>query len=274
MAKVLQELATGNSQVLITTHSPLFVAAESFEGVRLVRKDAARSEASVSSVPTDRLAAVLSAARDRDPPKAPEGLLAKIHQALQPALSEIFFTPHLVLVEGREDAAYLLTYMNLLGKADDLRRVGCHVVSADGKSSLFIPMAIVKELGIPTFLIFDADTNAPEKDGAREMHRKDNLALLRLAGIDNPDPLPAATVWGDHAVMWCTEFGREIEADFLAEDWRRLSEQVEARFGHIGGLKKNPLFIADLLEAAWSQGLKSQRLKELCNRILAFCRAA
>jgi hypothetical protein len=30
------------------------------------------------------------------------GALAKIHQVLQPSLSEMFFTPKLVLVEGLE----------------------------------------------------------------------------------------------------------------------------------------------------------------------------
>jgi hypothetical protein len=161
-----------------------------------------------------------------------------------------------------------------MGKADDLRRVGCHVVAADRKSSLLIPLAIVKELGVPTFLMFDADADAPDRDGAREMHRKDNLALLRLAGVPNPDPLPETTFWHDGVVMWRTELGREIEADFPAEEWRRLSEEIETRFGHIGGLQKNPLFIAERLEAAWNRGLQSRQLEDVCNRVLAFCGVA
>lgn len=271
MCKVLQGLADGNSQVIVTTHSPLFISGQTFANVRLIRKDAAKSESSVAFVPINRLAARLAAARGEEPPRSPQGMLAKIHQALQPALNEIFFTPYLVLVEGREDAAHILTYMNVLEKAGDLRRVGCHIVPADGKSSLLVPFAIVRELGIPTFLVFDADTHAPDRDGVREMHRKDNLALLRLAGIADQDPLPKATMWADHVVMWKTECAREIEADFPAEDWRRISEEIEARYGHVGGLAKNPLFIAERLEAAWTRGLRSRQLEDLCNRILAFC---
>jgi predicted ATP-dependent endonuclease of OLD family len=268
MSKVLEALASGNSQVVITTHSPLFVPGHRFANVRLVLKNAAKSEANVSFVPVDLLAARLAGARGEQQPDAPAGILAKIHQALQPALNEIFFTPYLVLVEGREDAAYILTYMNLMGKADDLRRVGCHIVPADRKSSLMVPLAIVTELGIPTFLVFDADTHAPDKNGAREMHRKDNLALLRLAKVADPIPLPAETMRTDRVVMWATECRLEIEKDFPAEDWRQLSEETEARFGHVGGLTKNPLFIAERLEAAWTRGLRSGQLEDLCNRIL------
>lgn len=271
MAKVLRDVASSNSQVVVTTHSLLFVSGETFKAVRMVRKEASRSEASVSYVPLDRLSQILAAARDEDVPKGPEGILAKIHQALQPSLNEIFFAPHLVLVEGREDIAYILTYMTLLGRTDDLRRVGCHLVAADRKSSLLIPFAIVKELRIPTFLVFDADTHAPDRNGNREMHRKNNLALLRLAGVTKPDPLPAATFWGDSVVMWCTEFSREVEADFAPEEWRTLCEEIESRFGHIGNLKKNPLFISDLLEGAWTRGLRSAKLGQLCDRILKFC---
>jgi len=273
MSKVLHDLASGNSQVIITTHSPLFISGQTFASVRLVRKSAVSSETVVSFVPVRRLAERLSEAREEDSPSAPTGILAKIHQALQPALNEIFFTPFLVLVEGREDAAYIHAYINLMDKAGDLRRVGCHIVPADRKSSLLIPLAIVTELGMPTFLVFDADTHAPDRNGAREMHRKDNLALLRLAGIPAPDPLPSRTLWTDRVVMWATEFGREIEGDFPAEDWARLSEEIEARFGHVGGLSKNPLFIAERLEAAWSRGLRSRQLEDLCNRVLAFCGA-
>lgn len=274
MCNVLQDLTTGNSQVIITTHSPLFIAGQHFASVRLVRKNAATSEASCSFLTVDRLAAVLAEARGGVHRDHPRGVLAKIHQALQPALNEVFFTPYLVLVEGREDAAYILTYMNLLGRADSLRRVGCHVVSADRKSSLLIPFAIVKHLGIPTFLVFDADTHAPDRDGVREMHKMDNLALLRIAAVDDPDPFPAATLWTDSTVMWRTEFASEIASDFPTAEWRRLSEEAESRFGHVGGLEKNPLFIAERLEAGWAQGLRSRQLEDVCNRILAFCGAA
>jgi predicted ATPase len=272
MSKVLQDLADGNSQVMITTHSPLFVPGDNFASVRLVRKEPVKSESSTSFVSMDRLMQVLAEVRDQDPPKVPRGVLAKIYQALQPALSEIFFTPHLVLVEGPEDVAYILTYMNLLGKADDVRRVGCHFVPADGKSSLLIPLAIVKELGVPVFVVFDADAHTSEERGVREKHRKDNLALLRLVGVQDPEPLPAATMWTDRSVMWCTEVGREIAAEF-PDQWRELKEEIEVRFGQAGGLNKNPLFIAELLEEAWNRGLRSQKLGELCRLILVFCGA-
>ena len=48
----------------------------------------------------------------------------------------MFFTRRLILVEGLEDVAYLLAYLNLLDKFDDYRRIGCHIVPTNGKSAL------------------------------------------------------------------------------------------------------------------------------------------
>lgn len=271
MSKVLVDLSEGNSQVLITTHSPLFVHGSSFSSVRMVRKDPAASEARVSQVTLDTVASKLAAARGEDPPKAPEGTLAKIHQALQPSLNEIFFAPKLVLVEGREDIAYLVTYMNLMDKGDDVRRLGCHFVAADRKSSLLIPYAIVRELGIPTFLMFDADTDAPDRDGIPDKHRKDNLALLRLAGAPDPDPWPGSTLVADSLIMWSTELTTDIASDLPAEEWTAVKDEVRKDWGLVGGLEKNPLFIAETLTRAWERGAKSRKLQAACERILRFC---
>jgi predicted ATP-dependent endonuclease of OLD family len=256
---------------MVCTHSPYFVSGQGFEHVRLVRKDAKTSRASVAHLTFRELGDIIAKVKDEAPPKAEEGVLAKIHQALQPSLNEIFFTNRLVLVEGLEDVAYITAYMNLLGYDEDFRRHGCHIVPANGKSAMIKPLAIAKQLAIPVFAIFDSDGHVQDTgDGRKEKHRKDNVALLRLCGNANPDPFPADHLWQPTAVMWNTEMGKAISADYAPADWERYRNAVSLEYGQVEGLKKNSIFIADILDYAWRDGKRSATLERLCSSILAF----
>ena len=274
MAAILGQLSTGNAQVLITTHSPYFVSGEAFHEVRLVRKDDAASCAVVKQASVENVAQIVAGARDGMGWAAPQGALAKVHQMLQPTLSEMFFTPFLILTEGREDIAYIVTYLTLLGHQGKLQRVGCHFVPTEGKGKLVWPLATAKHLGIPSLVIFDADGHRPDKNGSREQHRVDNTAILRLAGIANPDPFPPDNVWSPSVVMWRSEIGEVVKGDFGQEPWLDIKEQVALRYGHVGGLEKNPLYVADVVHAAWDCGLRSDNLGRLSEHILAFCNLA
>src|SRR5262249_12862239 len=172
MATILRDLARRHSQVVVTTHSPYFVSGLVFEHVRMVRKELPLSRAAVTQMSVTELGEKLTEALGKPFPQSEEGTLAKIHQALQPGLAEIFFAPFLILTEGREDIAYVLTYLTLMNCSDSLRRAGCHLVPTDGKRNLLMPLAIANHLHIPTFVVFDADGHRPDKNGSREKHRK------------------------------------------------------------------------------------------------------
>ncbi len=135
LAAVLNTLSKGNAQVIVSTHDPLFVSGQGFEDVRMIRKDVGQRHSAVSHMSFDEISQAVAAATGEQPVQ-PEGVLAKIHQALQPALNEMFFTRRLILVEGLEDVAYLLSCLNLLEKAEEFRRLGGHIVASNGKSEL------------------------------------------------------------------------------------------------------------------------------------------
>jgi putative ATP-dependent endonuclease of OLD family len=78
-------------------------------------------------------------------------MLAKIHPALQPMLHEMFFATRLILVEGLEDVAYITTYLHLLGKWDDYRCSGCHIIPVNAKSQLLQSLVIARHMGIPLY---------------------------------------------------------------------------------------------------------------------------
>ena len=267
LATVLNTLSQGNAQVIVSTHDPLFVSGQGFEDVRMVRKESGHRSSTVSHMSFDEIGQAVAAATGERPTK-PEGILAKIHQALQPSLNEMFFTRRLILVEGLEDAAYLLTYLNLLGKVDDYRSLGCHIVAANGKSQLLQPLVIARQMGIPTYIIFDADSDKDDRNGSRAKHERDNRALLALVGKEEENPMPSAPLFGPGFTIWHSDIGAIVEADIGADEWAKFREMADRLYGHAGGLRKNSLHIGASLALAWEGKKRSTSLEQVCNAIL------
>lgn len=267
LAFVLHKLSSGNSQVIVCTHNPLFVSGEGFEDVRMIRKEQGDHCSIVTYMTFAQIAAAVAVATGK-PPTKPAGALAKIHQALQPGLNEMFFTRRLVLVEGLEDVAYILAYLNLLDRSDDYRRLGCHIVPANGKSELLQPLVMARHMRIPTYLVFDSDANKPDRNGSRAKHERDNKALLALAGDPGGNPMPAATVRGTGFTMWHSDIGAVIEAEVGAADWAAYRAEADKCYGHAGDLRKNSLHVGASLAFAWNAGKRSMSLERLCADIL------
>lgn len=263
---VLLKLATQNAQILVSTHSPYFVSGHQFESIRLVRK--ADGASGVQSTTACQVMHQITRVGRRATPHL-SGALAKIHQALQPVLSEMFFAPNIIFVEGLEDVAYITTYMALLDRWEDYRRLGCHLIPVDGKSEMIQPLAIANCLDIPAFAIFDADDHE-ERPDRRHQHEQDNLAILRLCGVSNPEAFPTTTLWGDCCVAWPSEIGKIVGHEIGDEEWKRVRAQADDEFGYTRGLQKNVLHIARSLEIAWHAGGRSASLQKLCETILAF----
>lgn len=266
LAAILQKLSKGNSQVVVSTHSPLFVSGEGFEDVRMVRKDAISKRSNAMHMAYTDIAQAISAATGEMPTK-PLGVLAKIHQALQPSLNEMFFATRLVLVEGLEDVAYIAAYLNLLGKWDDYRRKGCHIVPVNGKRELLQPLVIAKHMCIPTFVVFDSDSDEQNPD-RRSQHEKDNKALLALVGKAGENPMPTASLWGNGFVMWRSNIGVMVREEIGENEWQAYQAEADRQYGHAGNLRKNTLHIGVSLAQAWTAGKRSPSLERLCGEIL------
>lgn len=273
LAKVLETLSKKNSQIIISTHSPLFISGEGFENVRMVRKDESKDCSLVARMTFDELAAEMTN-KTGEKINKPTGALAKIHTALQPHMNEMFFTRKLILVEGIEDIAYISSYMHLLERDDEYRAAGFHMISANGKSEIIKPLIIANHFGIPTFTIFDTDANKPDRNGSIEKHRKDNLALLKILGAKTLDPMPTDTIEEEHFVAWSSDIGTVVENDIGAKDWAGYQNKADALYGHVGSLRKNPLHIGASLALAWDEGKKSSSLEGLCDKILQLGKVA
>ncbi len=269
LVDVFATLAQGNNQVLVTTHSPLFVSGDGFENVRLVRNTVPANGSIAASLTFDSLCARIRTATGEDAARRPEGMIAKIHQALRPHVAEMFFTRVPILVEGLEDASYITTELHLSDQWTEFRRLGCHIIAVNGKDKLIQPLAIARELSIPVFVAFDADSDTQREDH-RTKHERDNKALIQLLGTTG-GPFPAQDVIEHGHAIWKTNLGDSVKAD-LGEDYTRYVEAARVHYAHEGGLEKHDLFIAEWLSAARGDRKSSATLAALCSAILQFAR--
>lgn len=266
LAETLLELSQANSQIIICTHSPLFIPGDSFDKIRLACEQGEPSETKIKRLTYDSLAKELHAVGEKLVSES--GMVAKLYPSLNPVVNEMFFCKKLILVEGHEDIAYISSYLLLTEKMNEFRRHGCHIVPVEGKNKLIKPLAMAKLLNIPTMVIYDSDT---DKTTEHEMpkHKKDNKAILALKECSDESEWPDKTIIRDGLTAWQTNLTIEIMNE-LGEHLKKYEDAAALHYGKAGGLKKNPLAIAKTLELAWEDGIKSEILIELTDRIVEF----
>lgn len=274
LASVLYDLSQNNSQIMVCSHSPQFILADDFEAVRVVRDAGTPKATNVTQINYEQLAEDLKNAGAEKIQLKEAGIQAKLFPVFNPALNEMFFCNKLILVEGIEDVSYLTTYLILSDNEEEFRKNGGHIVPVNGKSNIVKPLAMAKLLGIPTFIIFDADTDKekiPDENRRNSevgKHKKDNSALLSMCGSGCP-PWPTDNTIEDNVVVWKTNITDLIHEE-IGQDWATYLEKAFATYGNASGLKKNPLVISHALELAWNDGKKSNLLLDVIEKIKVF----
>ena len=271
LSSVLETLSKQNSQVILTTHSPYFVSGKGFESIRMTRKGAKQGNTKITQYTHKDLSASLATALGESP-RSPTATMAAVEQIMQPSQNELFFSHIPILVEGTEDVAIIATYLGLMEKWDDFRKLGCHFVVCEGKTSMSRPLAITKGLNIPTFIIFDGDSDKCEKPDTKKQHERDNGCLLKLCG-KNINPIPTENTWGDNFVIWKNSFLKEIIKDFESGVWEAAESKARQENSLLNGIKrKHPILTSATLENLWNDGQRSAILKKTCEQILIFSR--
>lgn len=90
-----------------------------------------------------------------------------------------------------------------------------------------------------------------------------------LLGHETENEWPADHIIKDNCTCWKTNIGEEISIE-LSKDWTKYKAETEKFYENPGGLNKNPLAIAKILEMANKEGKKSQLLTDLVDRIIDF----
>jgi predicted ATP-dependent endonuclease of OLD family len=241
LADVLSALASlpgSGVQVAYATHSPYFIDPSHYERLRRLRKRRGPCLYPTSEVTAATVAGVVA----RLGGTVDEGqVLQRMNITLRRLLSEAVFAHAVVLVEGMSDAALLAGIADRSGGFD---AAGVSVVSTNSKTLLPIAWAILSELGIPVFSVFDADAGMAERMTARGKTALDiehalrernrwNRAILRLQGAAEVD-LPITTVGGTYAV-----FGDCLETE-IQREWPTMASLAGTLANEAGDWREKP----------------------------------
>jgi len=137
---------------------------------------------------------------------------------------------------------------------------------------MILPLAIARGLKIPTFVVFDADTDKCDNPGKKAQHEKDNKTLLSLCGLPTTPSLPDQPVWADDLVMWKEDIGSALAGDFGKAQWDELRHSIKTKHGvaDVADIYKCRAFIQLLLSELSDEGKKSPTLDRLCKAIVVF----
>jgi len=183
LAKLASE-SESSVQVAYATHSEHFVDPSEYRQLRRFQRRPGRPwpEAQVTEATVDHVAERLRGAYDAD--QVP----VRVRMTLRRQVAEAVFAKAVLIVEGRTDAGLLHGVADREGGFD---AVGVSIVAGSGKRQLLIPWAILTELGIPTFVVFDADGNIAERcqangkseaqaKAAQEQEARENAVVLKV----------------------------------------------------------------------------------------------
>jgi putative ATP-dependent endonuclease of OLD family len=261
----LEDIAK-QDQVLITTHSPYFISARTFETVRVVRKTP-ELLSTVMSWTADQHRRLIAEAFDQ-PPIGEAAALASLEPFLQPELNEAFFCGKLVLVEGLEDKALLTTALAFSGELQEFVRNGGHIIGTNGKGGFINMIALARGFHTPLFAMFDGDTDcaAMDVEGTKLLNEKLARLLEKNAATYS---WPAADIFEPDVIIWKNDIQAALQVDY--DKWYEDVKAVCAAFGwQYDRLRKNPAVLSRTLENVLNSGTKIKCLAAAADSILKF----
>lgn len=230
---------TSKIQVVYSTHSPHFVGLDRINQIRLLRKETSSEKnpkiTKISSTTALKLATELSKYHGR---KYTEfNLVPLLHMIRTPWINEGFFSKCVVLVEGDSDRASIIGTAHAL--QINLESEGISIIPCSGKGNLDKVAIIFKQLGIPTYVIWDNDRDTPEEI-------KGNKTLLKL--FEEPESDYPSHVKDNHAVIEGTletMLKNEIGDDFYNTMLNNCIIEYDLKKSDA---EKNPSVIRTILE--------------------------
>lgn len=223
-------------QVAYATHSEHFVDASHYERLRRFRRrvGAPWPESQVTQATVDRVVERVRAAHK------PEQIPLRIRMTLRRQVAEAVFAKAVVLVEGESDVGLL---QGLGDRAKGLDALGVAVVRCHGKRQLLIPWAILTELDVPCYVVFDGDAGLAERmratgksesdvNAAVAAAKRENVLVLDTLGLEGVEQ--PSTAVGDR----CAVFADRLETELAS--WPGFEAAVEAFKVEQGDFRPKP----------------------------------
>jgi putative ATP-dependent endonuclease of the OLD family len=203
-------------QIAYSTHSEHFVRPALFENLRVVRREGGADTSVLAADP-----APVQAALDEVGLTDQE---TRVRNTLSVSLSQAVFAKRVVLCEGHTDAVLLeaLAALDRPFEHDGIAIAECH-----GKSIIPVALAILNGLGVPCFVLFDADRQVKEKlEKSQKGTEADREAQISAIAIKNRQLLELCGEtpedWPERDVRQrCANFTGNLESD-IHEIWPEL----------------------------------------------------
>ncbi|MCL0050615.1 ATP-dependent endonuclease [Dehalococcoidia bacterium] len=221
-----------SNQIIYTTHSPYFLDLYRFDQIRIVRKapspDSIVPQSIVTAFTLEQAAQELAKACNAEPANfTGETFRARAVSVMNTIVNEGFFADVVVVVEGQSEVGTLWKLQEIMNK--NWSQLGIAIVPAGGKNNIDRPTVIFRGLNIPTYFIFDADsqlTDTKKRENAKECNHR----YLRLAGVSTED-FPDTQVNETWAV-----FNENLEKIFKEalgdEDFQVIRHEVASELGY------------------------------------------
>lgn len=273
-AEVLRGLSSGSlpgqegpTQVIFASHSPMFVSLSKADEIRLARRvpfdGGDFKQCELRSLDLGAVAEKLGLAWGKPAGTfTAETLVPRLH-ILGVELAEGFFANGVVLVEGRSDRAALTAAARTLGVS--FESAGVAVLSAEGKSNIDRPLLVFRELGIPTYAVWDCDIGTKDHSPAKD------LVLLRLCmpeaqGLQAPTQTSISEGFAHFEVNLEAALRAEVGGDLLehclssacepfgiqpSQDSQKIPEVM---YQTLAALKEHgaaPVSLSDLVRSIW-----------------------
>jgi len=260
-----------SNQIIYTSHSPYFVDLDRFDKIRVVKKVLLSTSPIQQSVVTNfsleqaknELANVCNA-NPNDFTR--ESFKAHAMPIMNAMVNEGFFADVVVVVEGPSDVGILWKLQEI--KQKNWSKLGIVVIPAYGKNNIDRPVIIFRGFKIPTYFVFDADSQHKGKGTKKTRDTKiRNHRYLKLAGVSNDD-FPDTQVYETWAV-----FKEDIEGIFkeaLGDDtFQEIQEIVASELGYDDGRSacKNIEGAARFIELVYERGHQIPILENIIEKV-------
>ncbi len=268
--KVLRSITDGFSaetgirvQVVLVTHSPLFIEFPHFDDVRLVRRTLEDGERAVSvrEATLDQCSRKLAVCAGQDVTDAfPAPAFASKLHIFTPEVSEGFFGRCVVLVEGVSDKAILEAWYAHLGR--EPMAEGIVISNVESKTKLDKPAVIFREIGVPVFVLFDNDKTDKPEQRARAV--KENRIIQRVMGVAEEDCIDWPDQVTDSYCAWDGNLEKYIRS-LVGDDAYLQTRKKHTEFYGVRdkGGEKSPEIAREMLKEFAANEIDFSRLNEV-----------
>lgn len=258
LARKIKDLCSEGLQIILETHSPLFVDILNLDGLALVRKE--NEETKITQKTREEFADYCIRHGAPESRTSPENILPFYKANVSREILEGFFAKKVVLVEGPTESLALPIYFR--GLKVDTAKEGIDIIPVHGKGNLAKWVRLFTIYKIPVYVVFDND----DEDDNEGTHREDILNTLGEANIQTALTEDDFVVRERYAIFG-EDFEKCLRTLFSSQSYENLEHKAETEM-NIDTKPFKARYVANQLAHNWEDHPHAQeKFQELIDKI-------